>query len=243
MVGTRSGELSSLPGAVPVSYSPGLEDLASEVGDHLTRGGAHLADIFQTEPSHLKTMLLSEEDWPDAPRETERPYPFGLPYFTRSVVPPALVFPEELSRAIRPQTDLTLPLAVWHELAHAFFLQSEVVKTPLWLGEFVPQAASAAVALREGFSVDEHLSQIEVTEFTIRGFGFPASAGDQMQFQNLLLSLSVAAMEEFGDGFIARLVSSLWDETEIVKERRAEELFVASLGEGGREWLNDREGF
>jgi hypothetical protein len=142
------------------------------------------------EPPGLAALVVADEDWRGTPRDTERPYPPGLPYFTRSVQPPALVLPETLSAAFRPRTEATLPLTVWHELAHAFLLRSEVVKTPAWLGEFVPQAASATVARRVGLPLEEHLSGIDREPgFTVRSFRGPAGATEQMSFQNLLLAL------------------------------------------------------
>ena len=38
-----------------------------------------------------------------ARRDSARRYPPGLPYFTRSVEPPALVLPEALSPVFRPK--------------------------------------------------------------------------------------------------------------------------------------------
>lgn len=64
-----------------------------------------------------------------------------------------------------------------------------------------------------------------------------------MVFQNLLLLLGAAAVEEFGDGFLKRLVHALWEETDIVNEERAEELLADALGSGGREWLASRPEF
>jgi len=185
---------------------------------------------------------VADEDWKEAPRDNARPYPPGLPYFTRSVEPPALVLPGDLSPVFRPCTVATLPLTVWHELAHAFLLGREVVRTPAWLREFVPQAASAAVARRTGLPLEDHLSRME-PGFTVRGFRGPAGAGDQMSFQNLLLLLGAAALEEFGEGFLRSIVHALWEEDEIVDGERAEELLGDALGQGGREWLMSRPEF
>jgi hypothetical protein len=155
------------------------------------------------------------------------------------------VLPGELSSVFRPATGATLPLTIWHELAHAFLLGREVVRTPAWLGEFVPQAASAAIAGRAGLSLEDHLSRIEGEPgFTVRGFGGPpAGARDQMSFQNLLLLLGAAALEEFDDGFLKNLVHALWEEGDVVDEGRAEELLADALGPGGREWLASRPEF
>ena len=143
-----------------------------------------------------------------------------------------------------PRTDATLPLTFWHELAHAFLLGREVVRTPAWFGEFVPQAASAAVARRVSLPLEGHLSRIEREPgFTVRGFRGPAGAEDQMSFQNLLLLLGVAALEEFGEGFVRRIFHALWEEDEIVDGERAEELLEDALGQGGREWLVSRPEF
>jgi hypothetical protein len=143
-----------------------------------------------------------------------------------------------------PRTPATLPLAVWHELAHAFLLGREVVRTPSWLGEFVPQAASAAIARRTGLPLEGHLSRIDREPgFTVRGFRNPAGAGDQMSFQNLLLVLGAAALREFGEGFLGRLVRALWEEDEMVDEERAEQLLADVLGPGGRGWLASRPEF
>ncbi len=242
MIGTTL-EPGLLTGVVPVFCSPGLDRQASEVSDHLTTGCFCLREILGSETPRLQAMVLSEADWDRAPRESKRPYPFGLPYFTRSTETPTLVFPSELSEALQPRTNLTTPLTVWHELAHAFFLDREPVKMPLWLGELVPQAASAAVALREGVPLKEHLSRIEPTGFTVREFTLPASAGDQMRFQNLLLLFGVAAVRRFGDGFLLRLIRSMRDESEVVDGNRATELFAASLGGDGSGWLSRREEF
>jgi hypothetical protein len=186
-------------------------------------------------------MLVADEDWNEAPREGERAYPKGLPYFTRSARPPALVLPATLSPVFRPRTQATYPLVVWHELAHAFLLQKEVVRTPAWLGEFVPQAASAAVARRVELPLDEHLGMIDREPgFTIRELRGHADAGEQMAFQNLLLLVGAEAIEEFGDEFLKRLVRDLWEKTDVVNEERAEELLADALGLGGREWLASR---
>jgi hypothetical protein len=152
--------------------------------------------------------------------------------------------PEELSPVFRPRTTATLPLSVWHELAHAFMLGREVVRTSAWLGEFVAQAASAALTRRAHLPLDEHLARIEKEPgFTVRGFSAPADAADQMSFQNLLLLLSAAALEEFGEGFLQRIFHALWQEEEIVDGERAEELLAGALGRDGREWLMSRPEF
>ncbi|MBA2783504.1 MAG: hypothetical protein H0T74_11410 [Rubrobacteraceae bacterium] len=144
----------------------------------------------------------------------------------------------------RPRTAAMVPLTVWHEMAHAFLLGREVVRTPAWLGEFVPQAASAAVARRVGLPLKEHLSRIEREPgFTVRGFRGPAGAGDQMSFQNLLLLLGAAALEEFGESFLQNIFHDLWEVDEIVDRERAEELLRDALGQGGREWLVSRPEF
>jgi hypothetical protein len=154
------------------------------------------------------------------------------------------VLPEELSTVFRPRTAATLPLTVWHELAHAFLLGREVVRTPAWLGEFVPQAASAAVARRVGLPLREHLSQIEMEPgLTVRSFRGPAGAGEQMSFQNLLLLLGAAALDEFGEGFLRHIFHALWEEDEIVDEGRAEEMLAEALGPDGREWVVSRPEF
>jgi hypothetical protein len=64
-----------------------------------------------------------------------------------------------------------------------------------------------------------------------------------MAFQNLLLVLGAAAVEEFGDEFLKRLVHALWEEKDIVNEERAEELLADALGAGGRSWLRSRPEF
>lgn len=210
----------------------------------LDAGTEALSDLLGTEPPSLDALLVAEEDWSEAPRENSRPYPHGLPYFTRSVRPPAMVLPENLTPAIRPRTDATYPLVVWHELAHAFLLRGEVVRTPAWLGELIPQASSAAVAMRAGLPLEEHLSKVDRSPgFAVRSFGGRADAGTQMEFQNLLLILGAAALETFGEGFLGRLVRTLWEEREIVGENRAEGMLTDALGPGGREWLRSRPEF
>ena len=64
-----------------------------------------------------------------------------------------------------------------------------------------------------------------------------------MSFQNLLLLLGSAALDEFGDGFLKKLVHALWEEDEVVDEARAEELLEDALGPSGREWLMSRPEF
>jgi len=221
-----------------------MEQRASEVWQLLHTGAEALSALLELEPPELETMLVADEEWNEAPREGERAYPKGLPYFTRSARPPALVLPATLSPVFRPRTKATYPLIVWHELAHAFLLQKEVVRTPAWLGEFVPQAASAAVARRVGLPLDEHMGMIDREPgFTVRGLKGHADAGEQMAFQNLLLLLGADAVEEFGDGFLKRLVRALWVERDVVHEERAEELLADALGPGGREWLASRPEF
>lgn len=229
---------------MPVLYAPRLAGKATELSGYLAQGYGTLGRILSVEPPEIVACLVAGEDWNYAPRDNARPYPPGLPYFTRSIDPPALVLPEELSTVFRPRTAATLPLTVWHELAHAFLLGREVVRTPAWFGEFVPQAASAAVARRVGLPLGEHLSRIEREPgFTVRTLSGPAGAGDQMSFQNLLLLLGAAALEEFGENFLRRIFHALWEEDEIVDEERAEELLAEALGPGGREWLVSRPEF
>ena len=233
-----------LDAEVPLLYAPRLAGKATEVRGYLTQGYRTLGRILSVEPPGIVAYLVAGEDWNRAPRDNARPYPPGLPYFTRSVEPPALVLPEKPSSAFRPRTVATLPLAVWHELAHAFLLGREVVKTPAWLGEFVPQAASAAVARRAGLHLEEHLSRIDTEPgLTVRGFRGQAGAADQMSFQNLLLLLSAAALEEFVEGFLQNIFHALWEEDEIVDGERAEELLGDALGPGGKEWLVSRPEF
>jgi hypothetical protein len=233
-----------LDGAVPVVYSPGTEEQAAEMQQLLETGVVSLSEMFDVEPSELEAFLVADEDWDEAPRESVRAYPLGLPYFTRSVRPPALVLPVTLSPIFRPRTEATYPLVVWHELAHAFLLQKEVVRTPAWLREFVPQAASATVARRVGLPLDEHLRKIDREPgFAVRDLGGHVDAEEQMAFQNLLLLMGAATVEEFGEGFLEKLVHAMWDETDVVDEERAEELLANALGAGGRTWLRTRSEF
>ena len=64
-----------------------------------------------------------------------------------------------------------------------------------------------------------------------------------MAFQNLLLALGAAAVDEFGEGFLGRLAHALWSERDVVDEEWGEELLAGSLGPGGREWLKSRPEF
>jgi hypothetical protein len=234
----------ALDGEVPVLHAPRLGAKAVELRGYLAEGYTSLSGILSVGPPEITALLVSDEDWRDAPRDNAGPYPPGFPYFTRSVEPSVLVLPEELSPVFGPRTAATLPLTVWHELAHAFLLGREVVRTQAWLGELVPQAASAAIACRAGLSLEEHLSRVEKEPgFTVRNFLGPAGARDQMSFQNLLLVLAVEALEEFGEGFLQRIFHALWEEDEIVDEERAEELLAEALGPGGREWLASRPEF
>ena len=229
-----------LDGGVPVVHPPGMDERATEVRRLLETGISSLSEILGDEPPELEALLVADGDWEDAPRDNARPYPLGLPYFTRAVRPPALVLPETLSPAFQPRTAATGALVVWHELAHAHLLREPLVRTPSWLREFVPQALSAAVAKRTGLPLEEHLAQIgRDPGFTVRGFS-STDAGRQMAFQNLLLLLGAAAVERFGDGFLRTLAHALWEEREFVGEGRAEELLADALGPGGREWLLSR---
>jgi len=231
-------------GEIPVVHARGMEDQATEVYRLLEAGAKVLSELLNSETPRFEAMLVTDEDWNEAPRENARAYRSGLPYFTRSIQPPALVLPATLSPAFRPRTEATYPLVVWHELAHAFFLQREVVRTPVWLGEFLPQAVSAAVARKMGLPLEEHLSEIDREPgLTVRSLRGHVDTYEQMTFQNLLLSLGAAAVEEFRDRFLKRLVYTLWGETEIVGEERAEELLADALGSGGREWLLSRPEF
>ncbi len=225
--------------AYPLQYP----ERAREVLAHLEDGLRELPEVLGIESPYIEVLLVADEDWTSAPRESRRPYPPGLPYFTRAVEPPVLVLPVELSPAIEPRTATTWPLVVWHELAHAFVLREETVRTPTWLREFIPQSSSAAVARRVGLALGEHLAAAPEPRFTVREFTSPASARDQMSFQNLLLRLGSAAVERFGDGSLRRLVRALTVETEVVGEEKAEALLADSLGDGGREWLASRPEF
>jgi hypothetical protein len=233
-----------LAGVVPIVHAPQMEQSAAEVRSVLEAGVGALSGVLVVGPPELEAILISNEDWEQAPRENTYAYPLGLPYFTRSVYPPALVLPTALPPTFQPQTEATYPLVVWHELAHAFLLQKEVVRTPAWLREFVSQASAAAVARRVGLPLAEHLSQMHRDPgFTIRALRGHVDAEEQMAFQNLLLSFGVAALEEFGEGFLEKLVHAVWEETDIVDEERAEELLATALGPGGRTWLRSRPEF
>jgi len=232
-----------LDGGIPVAHAPGMEERATELRRLLEAGISSLSELLGFEPPQLEALLVADDDWEEAPRDNARPYPLGLPYFTRAVRPPALVLPETLSPAFQPRTAATGALVVWHELAHAYLLREPLVRTPSWLREFVPQALSAAVAKRTGLPLEEHLAQIESDPgFTVRGFS-STDAQRQMAFQNLLLVLGAAAVERFGDGFLRTLAHALWEEREVLSEERAEELLAEALGPGGGAWLGARPEF
>ena len=233
-----------LDGGIPVAHPPGMEERAAELRRLLESGNLSISEILGVAPPELEALLVADRDWEDAPRDNAHPYPLGLPYFTRTVRPPALVLPETLSPTFRPRTSATGALVVWHELAHAFLLREPLVRTPSWLREFVPQALSAAVAKRTGLPLEEHLAQIERDPGpTIRGYGGRPDAERQMAFQNLLLLLGAAAVEEFGYGFLGTLAHALREQKEVVGEGRAEELLADALGPGGRAWLGSRPEF
>ena len=231
-------------GALPVIHPLGLVKRAKEVRDLLDVGTTSLSELLGVEPPEIEALLVADEDWEGAPRANAPPYPPGLPYFTRAASPPLVVLPVTLSPAFRPHSAATGALVVWHELAHAFVLRDPLPPTPAWLREFLPQALSAAVARRAGLPLDEHLKEIDRDPgFTVRRFGGRADAAKQMAFQNLLLALGAAAVEEFGEGFLGELAEAQWNERVAVGEDRAEELLVDALGPGGREWLLSRPEF
>jgi hypothetical protein len=233
-----------LAGGIDVVHPPALEEWAAEVRDLLERGASALSGILAVEPPGLEALLVADEDWEEAPRENEHPYPPGLPYFTRAARPPALVLPETLSPAFQPRTPATGALVIWHELAHAFLLREAVPHAPAWLREFIPQALSAAVACRAGLPLDEHLEEIERHPgFTARRSSARSGPARQMALQNLLLALGAEALEEFGEGFLRTLAHALWSERDVLGEERAEALLAESLGPGGREWLLSRPEF
>ncbi len=234
-----------LRGVSTVTYPPGLLRRAAGVRDLLGVGTTSLSELLGVEPPPIEALLVADEDWGEAPRENERPYPPGLPYFTRAASPPTLVLPVTLSPAFRPRTDATGALVVWHELGHAFLLREPVPRTPPWLREFLPQTLSAALARRAGLPLDEHLKEIDRDDagFTIRDYPGHVAAERQMAFQNLLLALGAAAVEEFEEGFLGELAHALWGERDVVGEDRAEELLADSLGPGGRDWLLSRPEF
>ena len=232
-------------GAFTVVHPPRLTERAAEVRDLLESGAASLSELLGVEPPVIEALLVADEDWGEAPRENERPYPPGLPYFTRAASPPTLVLPVTLSPALRPRTDATGALVLWHELAHAFLLSVPLPRTPPWLREFLPQTLSAALARRAGLPLDEHLKEIERdgAYVTVRDSLHGAGAQRQMGLQNLLLALGAAAVEEFGEGFLGELAHALWSERDVVDEDKAEALLATSLGPGGREWLLSRPEF
>ena len=234
-----------LDGPIPVVHPPGLEEQATQMRDLLEVGTTSLSEILGVEPPEIEALLVADEDWAESPRDNEQPYPPGLPYFTRAASPPVVVLPERLSPTFQPRTPVTDALVVWHELAHAFLLREPVPRTPAWLQELLPQALSGTIARRAGLPLDEHLKEIarDGAGFTVRGFGERADATRQMAFQNLLLALGAAAVEEFGEGFLGRLAHALWNERDVVGEDRAEELLVTSLGPAGRKWLCSQEEF
>ena len=232
-----------LEGSVPVLHPPRLRDRGRELRGLLGIGVRELSEILRVEPPEVQALLVADVNWREAPRDSSRPYPQGFPYFTRSVTPSALVLPEELHPVFHPRTEALLPLTVWHELAHAFLLQREMVRTPAWLREFVPQTAAVAVARRSGLPLKDHLSQVDKLGFTVREFGGRVEAEEQMSFQNLLLLFGNATLKEFGDKFLSVLVRKLWDEEDVVDEGWAEELFADALGNSGREWLESRSEF
>jgi hypothetical protein len=233
-----------LEGTVPVVHPPGLEEQAAQARDLLEDGAITFSEILAVETPDVGALLVADEDWKRAPRETARRYPPGLPYFTRAATPHALVLPETLSPDFQPRTDATGALVLWHELAHAFLLREPVPRTPAWLRELLPQALSAAAARRTGLPLEEHLRELDREPgFTTRSFGGKAGAEEQMSFQNLLLALGDAALEEFGERFLRKLAHVLWTEEDVVGEERAEELLADSLGPGGREWLASRPGY
>lgn len=228
-------------GAV-VRHAPSLAQRGQEVLANLEAGLATLPGLLGLPAPELGALVVADTDWETTPRDNHRPYPPGLPYFTRGAGMPTIVIPEELSAAIQPRTRATLPLVVLHELAHAVLDGEVAPHAPAWLRELLPQAASAAMARGQGLPLDDHLAEIESPGFTVRGFRTPASADEQMAFQNLLLKLGAAALEEFGEGFLLRLVGLLREEVEL-DEARAEVLLADALGAGGREWLACRKEF
>ena len=207
-------------GAV-VRHAPTLSKRGREALTHLEAGLAALPKVLGLPAPDLEALVVADGDWEDAPRDNSRPYPRGLPYFTRAAVPPALVIPENLSDAIQPQTQATLPLVVHHELAHAFLAGEVAAQSPAWLRELPPQAASAAVVRRQGLPLQDHLEQIQSPGFTLRGFRTPAGAREQMAFQNLLLKLGADALKDFGEGFPRRLVGALRQEQEVDRALRS----------------------
>ena len=168
----------------------------------LAAGSAALSEILGVEPPELEALLVADADWNRAPRENERPYPPGLPYFTRAASPRPGAARDALPH-LPASHRRYVPLCSGTSWRTPFCSREPLPRTPAWLRELVPQALSAAVARRTGLPLERHLEKIDRKPgFTARSFGGRADAGAQMAFQNLLLALGDAAVEEFGEGFL-----------------------------------------
>src|SRR3712207_7368936 len=99
-----------LDGGIPVVHPTGMEGRATELRRLLEKGTCSLSEILGVEPPELEALLVADGDWEEAPRDNARPYPLGLPYFTRAVRPPALVLPETLSPAFQRSEEHTSEL-------------------------------------------------------------------------------------------------------------------------------------
>ena len=230
---------------MPVLYAPRLGAKAMELRGYLAEGYRTLSGYSPSSRPEIIALLVADEDWKDAPRDNARPYPPGLPYFTRSVEPPALVLPEELSHRVQAKDRRH---AAPYRLARAGprLLARAGGREDPGLARGVRPAGRLGGDRPQGRSLAGRASVADRKGARVYGAELPwvrRGRGIRCRSRTCCCCSASAALEEFGEGFLRRIFHALWEEDEIVDEERAEELLADALGPGGREWLASRPEF
>jgi len=238
-----------------VYYPTGLDSQAHWVFQSVDRAGKLLAQLLDSGVPDMEVLLVTPDDWQNAPRDDSEEANLLLPYWTDVTDPPSLVIPTLLDPIMGSYSLQKLAFLVFHEVAHAF-LENDPrpwpLESPLWGDEW--QLHFAAIWLFQHIyqtqgivMTDLHEQYAEIfepeadgkTPVTVRGFDWYEDTTPQNYLEYTLL------LEQFAADLLARYDPSILPRfQELYRVQDAEwlsdeitSMLAATLGEGGEAWL------
>lgn len=240
-----------------VYYPTGEEELARWVFHMIERGSQSLTGLLALPAPGLEIVLVSPEDWNNAPHDEPEMLAHPHPFLTEATSPSSLVVPLEIDSIFGEITQEKLAYLLFHELGTAFLasdLRPYPDEAPLWADEWQPKFASLWLVqqlmghygfvntdLREQYAEMFEPEPDGKTPVTVRGFDWydDTSPADYLVYSLLLEQLAADMLAQFDEGALPRFLARYRRDYDILLSDDVTAMLGESLGPGGVDWLEN----
>lgn len=240
-----------------VYYPAGEESLAQQVFQTLEKASKVLSHLLERPVPDVEILLVSEDDWEQAPRTDADDVSIVQPYWTEATQPPSLVIPLEVDAILGELTPEKFSYLLYHELVLAFLEDDPRPwpdQYPLWADEWQLKYAALWLVqtldgmqgiiskdLREQYTEVFELEADGKTPITVRGFDWYEDTlpEDYLQYELLLEQFADDLLTHCGPGVLPRFLTLYRVERDVLLSDEVTAMLARAIGTDGEEWLEN----